>query len=64
MLNIIVGICLLSLGIGGVLTNWWAIIDFITVVIPLVLVVLGVLSILSGLGSRKARQMTGAKRSG
>ena len=38
MLNIILGLCMLCLGILGVVWNWWAVVDLVTVVIPLLLV--------------------------
>jgi len=56
MLNIIIGLCLLSLGIIGITNNWWAVVDFVFVVIPLALVAVGVVSILAGLNSHRARQ--------
>jgi hypothetical protein len=54
MLNIIVGICLLCLGIYGVVSNWWAVVDFIGVIIPVILLITGVLAVLAGLTGRKA----------
>jgi hypothetical protein len=59
MLNIILGVCLLCLGIYGVVANWWAVVDLIGVVIPVVLVVIGVLSIVSGVGARNAARSRG-----
>ena len=53
MLNIIIGLCLLCLGICGIANSWWAVIDFVNVVIPTALVIFGILSILAGLKSRK-----------
>jgi hypothetical protein len=53
MLNIIVGLCLLCLGIFGIVSNWWAVLDFVRVVIPVGVFIFGVLSILAGLGSLK-----------
>ena len=57
MLNIFFGICLLCLGICGIITNWWAVVDFITVMVPMLLVVIGALSIMAGLSrlSERAR---------
>jgi uncharacterized membrane protein HdeD (DUF308 family) len=52
MLNIILGLCMLCLGILGVVWNWWAVVDLVTVVIPLLLVIRGVLSILAGLSPK------------
>jgi hypothetical protein len=59
MLNIILGVCLLCLGIYGVVANWWAVVDLIGVVIPVVLVVIGVLSIFSGISARGAARSRG-----
>ena len=53
MLSIILGLCLLCLGIFGIVTNWWAVLDFIRVVIPVGVFVFGVVSILAGLSSLK-----------
>lgn len=53
MLNIIVGLCLLCFGIFGIITNWWAVFDFVKVVVPVGIVIFGVLSILAGISSVK-----------
>jgi len=53
MLSIILGLCLLCLGIFGIVTNWWAVLDFIRVVIPVGVLVFGVVSILAGLSNLK-----------
>ena len=53
MLNIIFGLCLLSFGIIGIMNNWWAVLDFVRVVIPVGLLIFGVISILAGLSSLK-----------
>ena len=53
MLHIILGLCFLCLGIFGIVINWWAVIDFIRVVIPVGVFVLGVVSILAGLSNLK-----------
>ena len=56
MLNIVVGLCLLCVGIFGIMTNWWAVFDFVKVVIPVGIVIFGVLSVLAGNGSvRKSK---------
>ena len=52
MLNIIVGLCLLCMGIVGVVINWWAVVDFVRVVIPLALLIFGVLSVVAGVSIR------------
>ena len=53
MLSIILGLCLLCLGVFGIVSNWWAVLDFVKVVIPVGVFVFGVLSILAGLSSLK-----------
>jgi len=53
MLHIILGLCFLCLGIFGIVTNWWAVVDVIRVVIPVGVFVFGVVSILAGLSNLK-----------
>ena len=53
MLNIILGICLLCLGILGLVRNWWAVVDFVGVLVPLILVVIGALTAVAGLSTWK-----------
>jgi len=53
MLHIILGLCFLCVGIFGIVSNWWAVLDFIRVVIPVGVFVFGVVSILAGLSSLK-----------
>ena len=53
MLHIILGLCFLCIGIFGMVSNWWAVLDFIRVVIPVGVFVFGVVSILAGLSSLK-----------
>lgn len=53
MLHIILGLCFLCVGIFGIVSNWWAVLDFIRVVIPVGVLVFGVVSILAGLSSLK-----------
>jgi hypothetical protein len=64
MINIIIGLCLLALGISGIATNWWAVVDFVGVLIPLALVTVGVVSILAGLNSHRARHAGTARKGG
>ena len=49
MLNIFFGLCLLCLGISGIITNWWSVVDFVVVMVPILLVVFGSLSVMAGL---------------
>jgi hypothetical protein len=53
MLHIILGLCFLCIGIFGIVTNWWAVLDVIRVVIPVGVFVFGVVSILAGLSNLK-----------
>jgi len=53
MLSIIIGLCLLCFGIIGITRNWWAVLDFVRIVIPVGLLVLGVISVLAGLSDLK-----------
>ena len=55
MLNLVLGICLLCLGIYGVVSNWWAVVDLISVVIPVVLVFIGILAIVAGVSAKGLR---------
>lgn len=56
LLNIIFGLCLISLGIYGIVSNWWAVADVISVAIPLILIIFGVVSTMAGLSSIKERK--------
>ncbi|KPA09340.1 membrane protein [Candidatus Magnetomorum sp. HK-1] len=53
IIHIILGICLLSLGIAGIASNWWAVLDFVSVIIPLIMLFIGVISILAGINATK-----------
>ena len=53
ILSILLGSCLMGIGVMGIVSNWWAVLDFIKVVIPLAVLIFGVLSISTGLLSRK-----------
>ena len=64
MINIIIGLCLSALGISGIATNWWAVVDFVGVLIPLALVAVGVISIMAGLNSQRARHARTARKGG
>ena len=58
MFNILFGICLVCLGICGIITNWWSVVDFITVMVPVLLLIVGAFSIMAGLSrlSERANQ--------
>jgi len=49
IVHLLLGICLLSLGIAGIASNWWAVMDFVSVVIPLIMIFVGTLSVLAGM---------------
>lgn len=49
LLHIILGLCLISSGVYGIVSNWWAVADFVSVVVPLLLIFFGVISVMSGL---------------
>ncbi|MBF0450786.1 MAG: hypothetical protein HQK75_08805 [Candidatus Magnetomorum sp.] len=53
IVHILLGVCLLSLGIAGIASNWYAVLDFVGVVIPLIMLFVGVLSVLAGFNVRK-----------
>jgi len=55
LVHITMGICLLSLGIAGIASNWWAVLDFVSVIIPLIMVFIGVISVLAGLNARNKK---------
>jgi hypothetical protein len=53
IIHMVLGICLLSLGIAGIASNWWAVMDFVSVIIPLIMIFVGTLSLLTGLNQVK-----------
>jgi uncharacterized membrane protein YkgB len=53
IIHMVLGICLLSLGIAGIASNWWAVMDFVSVIIPLIMILVGTLSFLTGLNQFK-----------
>jgi len=53
IIHMVLGICLLSLGVAGIASNWWAVMDFVSVVIPLIMIFVGTLSLLTGLNQFK-----------
>nr|WCC90961.1 magnetosome protein MamI-5 [Desulfobacteraceae bacterium] len=52
VIHILLGICLLSLGIAGIASNWWAVLDFVSVIIPLIMLFFGVISIIAGFNTQ------------
>ena len=55
MLNLAVGIIAVSLGLWGVMRNWYMFVDIIGAVIPLALIGLGIVAFLAGIRSIKER---------
>jgi hypothetical protein len=53
MFNIIFGLCLICLGLVGITQHWWAVIDFVNVLLPVALFLFGVVALMAGIGWRK-----------
>jgi len=53
IVHLLLGICLLSLGIAAIASNWWAVMDFVSVIIPLIMIFVGTLSVMAGINQRK-----------
>jgi hypothetical protein len=51
MLHIVVGLLLVILGWWGISENWYLFLDLVWVVVPMLLLLLGIVSLLAGLGS-------------
>ena len=49
MINIILGAVAVFLGIWGMLSNWWATVDLVRTVCPIILAVYGVVALIAGL---------------
>lgn len=49
MINIILGTVAVFFGIWGMLSNWWATVDLLRTVIPIILATYGVVALLAGL---------------
>ncbi|CAN2041298.1 MamI-2 [Candidatus Magnetomoraceae bacterium gMMP-15] len=56
LMHILLGVCLLSMGVAGITNNWWAVVDFVSVIIPLLMIYFGVISLLAGLSARKEQK--------
>ena len=59
MLHIIVGIIAIVIGLWGILGNWYMFKDILVAVVPLVVLCFGIVAILAGIRSMKAK---GAKQ--
>jgi len=53
MFNIIFGLCLICLGLVGITQHWWAVIDFVNVLLTVALFLFGVVALMAGIGWRK-----------
>jgi hypothetical protein len=49
MISVVVGLCLLALGVAGVAQNWWAVVDFVRAVLPVALIIMGTISMVAGI---------------
>ena len=52
MKHIIFGILAIALGLWGIVQNWWAFLDLVNVVLPILLVVLGAVALAAGISSQ------------
>ena len=52
MVNFVLGLCLICLGIAGVVKNWYAVLDTVSVLIPLLLLFVGVLAFSAGVNGK------------
>lgn len=55
MINIILGAVALVLGIWAMLSNWWATVDLVQTVLPIVLATYGVVALIAGLKRFRSR---------
>jgi uncharacterized membrane protein len=56
MFNIVLGLCLICLGIVGITRNWWAVIDLVNVLLPVAFFLVGIIALAAGLSYRKGRR--------
>ena len=49
MINIIMGFILMSIGIWGVISNWYSFVDLFYSLAPFVLTVFGIISLVAGM---------------
>ena len=56
ILQILLGLFLLSFGLYGIFANWWLVEDYAGILIPLCLVLFGVISILAGISGIKEKK--------
>ena len=55
MLHIIVGIIAIVIGLWGIMGNWFMFKDILVVVVPFVVLCFGIVAILAGIRSMKAK---------
>jgi len=56
ILQILLGLFLLSFGLYGILENWWLVEDYASILIPLCLVIFGVIAVLAGISAVKEKK--------
>ena len=61
MLHIIVGIIAIVIGLWGIMGNWYMFKDILVVVVPFVVLCFGIVAILAGIRSMKAKWAKQAK---
>jgi len=52
MKHIIFGLVAIALGVWGIVRNWWAFVDLLNVVIPILLVLVGVVALAAGISGQ------------
>ncbi len=52
MKHIIFGLLAIALGVWGIVRNWWAFVDLLNVVIPILLVLVGVVALAAGISGQ------------
>jgi hypothetical protein len=55
MLHVIVGIIAIVIGLWGIMGNWYMFKDVVVAAVPLVLLCFGIVAILAGIRSMKAK---------
>jgi len=55
MLHVIVGIIAIVIGLWGIMGNWYMFKDILVVIVPFVVLCFGIVAILAGIRSMKAK---------
>ncbi len=55
MLHVIVGIIAIVIGLWGIMGNWYMFRDILVAIVPLVVLCFGIVAILAGIRSMKAK---------